>query len=92
MRGRRWGMTGGGGAPPAPGGGGGEGKEGEKIPTGTRSRLWNAQRMLASKKPQQAPADSNVPFGKFSPSFPPGSLSAGTEDREGTAPSGIFRG
>lgn len=24
------------------------GDPGEKIPTGTRSRLWNAQRMLAS--------------------------------------------
>ncbi len=26
------------------------GEESEKIPTGTRSRLWNAQRLLASCK------------------------------------------
>ena len=55
------------------------GNPGEKIPTGTRSRLWNAQRVLDSKIPHQAPADSNVPFGKFSPSFP-GQVVDGTED------------
>ena len=55
------------------------GNPGEKIPTGTRSRLWNAQRMLDSVIPHQAPADSKVPFGKFSPSFP-GQVVDGTED------------
>ena len=35
--------------------------------------------MLDSKIPHQAPADSNVPFGKFSPSFP-GKVFDGTED------------
>ncbi len=68
------------------------GNPGEKIPTGTRSRLWNAQRMLDSIIPHQAPADSKVPFGKFSPSFP-GQIIDGTEDSaKGVAPSVIFRG
>ena len=35
--------------------------------------------MLDSVIPHQAPADSKVPFGKFSPSFP-GKVSDGTED------------
>ena len=55
------------------------GNPGEKIPTGTRFRLWSAQRMLGSKEPRQAPAGSNVPFGIFSPSFP-GQFVDGTED------------
>ena len=55
------------------------GNPGEKIPTGTRFRWWNAQRVLDSKIPHQAPADSKVPFGKFSPSFP-GQVVDGTED------------
>ena len=68
------------------------GNPGEKIPTGTRSRLWNAQRVLDSKIPHQAPADSNVPFGKFSPSFP-GQVVDGTEDSaKVVAPSAGFRG
>ncbi len=62
------------------------GNPGEKIPAGTRSRLWNAQRMLASKIPQQAPADSYVPSGIFSPSSPTGKITAGTEDRVGYQP------
>ncbi len=62
-----------------------EGNPGEKIPTGTRSRLWNAQRVLDSKIPHQAPADSKVPFGKFSPSFL-GQVVGGNEDREGCCP------
>ena len=69
-----------------------EGNPGEKIPTGTRSRLWNAQRVLDSKRPHQAPADSKVPFGKFSPSFP-GQAVDGTEDSAKViAPSAGFRG
>ena len=68
------------------------GNPGEKIPTGTRSRLWNARRVLDSKKPHQAPANSKVPFGKFSPSFP-GQVVDGTEDSaKGIAPSVILRG
>ena len=35
--------------------------------------------MLDSVIPHQAPADSKVPFGKFSPSFP-GQVADGTED------------
>ena len=35
--------------------------------------------MLDSVIPHQAPADSKVPFGKFSPSFP-GQVVDGTED------------
>ncbi len=67
------------------------GNPGEKIPTGTRSRLWNAQLMLDSAIPHQAPADSKVPFGKFSPSFP-GQIIDGTEDSaKGVAPSAGFR-
>ncbi|MCB6930980.1 hypothetical protein V3C10_21125 [[Clostridium] symbiosum] len=56
-----------------------EGESRRKNSYGDSLPLLNAQRMLDSVIPHQAPADSKVPFGKFSPSFP-GKVFDGTED------------
>ncbi len=62
------------------------GKRGEKIPTGTRFRLWNAKRMLSSGKTSLSTVGFQGPLRKVFTPFPPsGCLSAGLKTGKGAA-------
>ena len=70
----------------------GEGESRRRDSYGDSLPLVECAAVLDSKKPHQAPADSNVPFGIFSPSFP-GQVVDGTEDSaKCIAPSAGSRG